>query len=158
MICFFMLPSNAQKAASTNYVEKHSVIYLNKAEFIKRVSNYEQSPNEWKYLGDKPCIIDFYTTWCGPCKRLAPILEDIANEYNGQIYVYKVDAEKEAELSRAFRINSYPSLLFCPMQGKPQMALGLLPKENLQRIVDQLLLGKKPAEKTSSFKPDSTNK
>lgn len=147
----------------TNYVEatdKHDCIYLTKAEFIKRVANYEKNPKQWIYLGDKPCIVDFFTTWCGPCKRLAPVLEDLAKQYKGKIYIYKVDAEKEAELSAAFGIRSYPSLLFCPQTGTPQMALGALPKEDLVKLIDQILLGQKPENiaKADTTRQDSTKK
>ena len=80
-------------------------IHLTKAEFLSKVANYEANPNEWKYVGDKPCIIDFYAAWCGPCKTIAPILEDLAKEYDGQIYIYKVDTEAEQELAGAFGIH-----------------------------------------------------
>ncbi len=118
-------------------------IHLTKADFLSKVVDYEGNPTGWKYLGDKPCLIDFYAVWCGPCKRLAPILEELAAEYEGRMYIYKVDAEQERELSAAFAINSYPSLLFVPMSGTPQMAVGLLPKEDLKKIIDEVLLSAK---------------
>jgi thioredoxin len=117
-------------------------IHLTKAEFLARVANYEKEPNEWKYLGDKPCIIDFYATWCGPCKMIAPILEELAKEYYGQIYIYKVDTGAEQELAGAFGIRSIPSLLFCPMKGKPQMAQGALPKADMVKAINEVLLKK----------------
>lgn len=118
------------------------VIELTKAEFLKKVANYEASPNEWKYEGDKPCIVDFYATWCGPCKMIAPILEELANEYAGKIDFYKVDTEKEHELATSFGIRSIPSLLFCPMDEKPQMAKGAMGKADLKKVIDELLLKK----------------
>ncbi|OFY32668.1 MAG: thiol reductase thioredoxin, partial [Bacteroidetes bacterium GWF2_41_61] len=99
-------------------------IHLTKEEFLTKVANYEANPQEWKYLGDKPAIIDFYADWCGPCKTIAPILEDLAKEYTDSIYVYKVNTEQEQELAGAFGIRSIPSLLFVPMEGSPQMAMG----------------------------------
>lgn len=121
---------------------KMGTIHLTKAEFISKVANYEANPTEWKYLGDKPCIIDFYASWCGPCKTIAPILEDLANEYEGQIYIYKVNTEEEQELAGAFGIRSIPSILFCPMEGKPQMAQGAMPKDAFKQAINEVLLGK----------------
>ncbi len=119
---------------------KATVRHLTKAEFLKKVWNYEQSPQQWKYLGDKPCMIDFYTTWCGPCKRLAPILEELAAEYGDKLIIYKVNTEVERELAGLYRISSIPTLLFIPMEGQPQMAKGLLPKETLEQAFREVLL------------------
>ena len=115
-------------------------IKLTKADFLAKVANYETNPNEWKYLGDKPAIIDFYADWCGPCRAIAPSLEELADEYGGKIYIYKVDTEKEQELAGVFGIRSIPSLLFIPMTGKPQMAQGALPKKDLKKAIDEFLL------------------
>ena len=120
--------------------KKMGTIHLTKAEFIAKVANYEANPSEWKYLGDKPCIIDFYASWCGPCKTVAPILEDLAKEYEGQIYVYKIDTEAEQELASAFGIRSIPTILFCPMNGAPQMAQGALPKDSFKKAIAEVLL------------------
>ena len=108
-------------------------IQLTKADFLKRVVDYENSPSEWNYLGDKPAIIDFYADWCGPCKMVAPILEELSKEYEGKLYVYKIDTEAEQELASVFGIRSIPSLLFVPMEGQPQMAMGALPKEVFEK-------------------------
>jgi thioredoxin len=121
---------------------KMGTIKLTKAEFIAKVANYEENPSEWKYLGDKPAIIDFYADWCGPCKAIAPILEELAKEYHGQIYIYKVDTEKERDLAAAFGIRSIPSLLFVPMDEQPQMAMGALPKETFVKAINEVLLKK----------------
>ena len=122
--------------------KKMGTIHITKAEFIAKVANYEKNPTEWKYLGDKPCIIDFYASWCGPCKTIAPILEDLAKEYEGQIYIYKVNTEEEQELAGAFGIRSIPSLLFCPMIGAPQMAQGAMTKESFKQAITEVLLKK----------------
>ena len=115
-------------------------IHLTKADFLSKVANYEANPTEWKYLGDKPCIIDFYASWCGPCKVVAPILEDLAKEYEGQIHIYKVDTEAEQELAGAFGIRSIPSILFCPMNSVPQMAQGAMPKDSFRNAIAEVLL------------------
>ena len=115
-------------------------IQITKQDFIKKVANYEASPTDWKYLGDKPCIIDFYADWCGPCKMVAPVLEELAKEYNDKIYIYKVDTEVEQELAGAFGIRSIPSILFCPMEGAPQMAQGALPKASFKEAIENVLL------------------
>ncbi len=113
---------------------------LTKELFIKKVMDYENNNNEWKYIGDKPAIIDFYATWCGPCKAVAPVLEELANEYEGKLYIYKVDVDQEQELAGIFGISSVPTLLFIPMNDNPQMATGALPKESFIQAINDLLL------------------
>lgn len=125
-----------------NETKKMGTIHLTKAEFLSKVANYEANPTQWKYLGDKPCIIDFYASWCGPCKTIAPILEDLAKEYDGQIYIYKINTEEEQELAAAFGIRSIPTLLFCPMGGAPQMTQGAMPKESFKQAINEVLLKK----------------
>ncbi|SHE92267.1 thioredoxin [Bacteroides luti] len=115
-------------------------IPLTKDEFLARVADYNESPDEWKYLGDKPAIIDFYASWCGPCKVIAPILEELAVEYAGKIYIYKVNTEEEEELASVFGIRSIPSLLFVPMYGSPQMAQGAMPKSAFKDAIEKVLL------------------
>lgn len=130
--------ANSEPASKTENEAK--VTALTQAEFIKKVYNYPANKNEWKFEGTRPAIIDFYATWCGPCKTIAPILEEIAKEYDGKIDVYKVDVDKEKELAAAFGINSIPALLFIPMKGEPQMQQGAMPKEQFQKIVNEFLL------------------
>nr|WP_315086470.1 thioredoxin [Bacteroides heparinolyticus] len=116
-------------------------IQLTKGEFLRRVADYETNPSEWKYLGDKPAIVDFYADWCGPCKMVAPILEELAAEYGDSIYIYKINTEEEPELSAAFGIRSIPSLLFIPMNEGPQMAMGAMSKADFKRAIEEVLLG-----------------
>ncbi len=117
--------------------------HLTKQAFFEKVFNYEQN-KEWKFEGEIPCIIDFYADWCQPCKIVAPILEDLSKEYEGKVNIYKVNTEQETELAAAFGIRSIPSMLFCPHDGQPQMAVGALPKETIiQAINDVLLKAKK---------------
>lgn len=122
--------------------KKMNTIALTKTDFLKKVADYETNPTEWKYLGDKPALIDFYASWCGPCKALAPVLEELAAEYGDQIHIYKINTEEEQELAAAFGIRSIPTLLFIPMEGKPQMAQGALPKAMLKKAIDEVMLGK----------------
>lgn len=117
-------------------------IHLTRADFLKKVANFEETPDKWVYLGDKPAIIDFYADWCGPCKMIAPILEELAEEYDGQIYIYKVDTEAEQQLAAEFGIRSIPSLLFVPMDEAPQMAQGALPKDAFKQAIEEVLLKK----------------
>jgi len=102
--------------------------HLTKDTFQQKVFNYEQN-KEWKYEGDLPCLIDFYADWCQPCKIVAPILEELSEEYKGKINIYKIDTEDQQELAAAFGIRSIPSLLFCPKEAQPQMAQGALTKK-----------------------------
>ena len=120
-----------------------ATINLTKEKFLNSIMNYEENNTEWKYLGDKPCIIDFYANWCGPCKMVAPILEELSNEYSEDIYIYKVDTEVEEELASVFGIRSIPTMLFCPMNENPQVVAGALPKTELSKIINNLLLNKK---------------
>lgn len=115
------------------------VRYLTTAEFKKYVFDYTQQKT-WKYQGEKPCIIDFYTTWCGPCKRLVPVMEELAEKYCDQIVIYKVDTERERELAMYFGIRSIPTILFCPLGDNPQVAQGALPKEVLEQAIQEVLL------------------
>ncbi len=113
--------------------------HLTKQTFFEKVFNYEQN-KEWKFEGKLPCIIDFYADWCQPCKIVAPILEELAVEFEGKINIYKVNTEQETELAAAFGIRSIPSMLFCPKDGQPQMAVGALPKETLIQAINDVLL------------------
>ncbi|MEG1402857.1 thioredoxin [Bacteroides sp.] len=135
---------SGQKDGNNNNKKETTMktINLTKEEFLTKVANFEASPNEWKYLGDKPAIVDFYASWCGPCKTIAPILEELAQEYGDSIVIYKVDTEKEEELAAAFGIRSIPSLLFIPMNGQPQMAQGAMPKASFKEAIDKVLLNK----------------
>ncbi len=111
---------------------------LTKEKFIQDVFDYENE-KEWKYKGEKPAIIDFYADWCGPCKVLEPVMKEIADEYSDQLTVYKVDTEQEQELAGIFGIRSIPSVLFIPTEGKPQMSVGALPKQSMQKAIKDVL-------------------
>ena len=116
------------------------VIHLNKAEFFTRVFNYEKNPNEWKYEGTLPCIVDFYADWCGPCRAVSPILEELAAQYKGKILIYKINVDLDKELAAAFGVRSIPTILFIPAKGTPMMAQGALPKEEFVKQIDDFLL------------------
>ena len=111
---------------------------LTKETFKTKVFNFEKN-KDWKFEGKVPAIIDFYADWCGPCKAVAPVLEELSKEYDGRLNIYKVDTGKEQELASVFGIRSIPSLLFVPKEGKPQMAAGALPKESLVKAFDDVL-------------------
>ena len=135
-----VLEAASQEMTTKEGKTKMTTINLTKEDFLNKVMDYEKNPTEWKYKGDKPAIIDFYASWCGPCKMLAPVLEELAKEYEGQIYIYKIDTEAEEELSRAFGIRSIPTMLFVPMEGQPMMTQGALPKAELDKIIKERLL------------------
>lgn len=119
-------------------------IQLTTDDFMKKVVDLRAASGEWKYLSDKPAIVDFYADWCGPCKMVAPVLEELADEYDDKVIIYKVDTEKEADLSTAFGIRSIPSLLFIPVDGPPQMVRGAMPKEGFKEVMDDVFYGKAP--------------
>ncbi len=116
--------------------------HLTKDTFLKEVFDYEHN-KEWKFEGTIPAVIDFYADWCGPCKMVAPIIEELSKEYEGKVNFYKIDTEAEQELAAAFGIQSIPSLLFIPVDGKPQMAAGALPKDTFVEVIEKELLGTK---------------
>jgi len=111
---------------------------LTKESFSQKVFNYEQS-KEWKFEGKLPCIIDFYADWCGPCKMVEPILQELAQEYRGKLNIYRIDTEAEQELATAFGIQSIPSILFVPLNDRPQMTVGALPKKALKEAIKEVL-------------------
>lgn len=113
--------------------------HLDKQAFITKVFDYVNN-REWSFRGERPAVIDFYADWCGPCKMIAPVIEKLSAEYAGKVDFYKIDTQQEQELAGAFGIQSIPSLLFVPLQGKPQMAQGALPEATLREIVDKELL------------------
>ena len=120
-----------------------TVVVLNKADCLTKVYNYEKNQTEWVYEGTKPCIVDFYADWCGPCKKVSPILKELAGEYKNDIIIYKINVDNEKELAAAFGIQSIPTLLFIPAKGKPQLAQGALSKEQFVEQINGFLLGKK---------------
>lgn len=123
----------------SNKKNKKNMEYLTEQTFKEKIFNYDVN-TEWKYEGDMPCIVDFYADWCGPCKMISPILEELSNEYDGKIKIYKVDTEKEQNLAAIFGIRSIPSLLFIPKEGTPQMAVGAMSKEGFVQAINDILL------------------
>jgi len=139
ILFFSLLNGNAATTTEPNTPDDNkpveSVKNITKAEFLKLVMDFEKNPTEWKFSGQRPCIIDFYANWCGPCRIASPLLEEIAVEYSGKIDVYKVNIDKERELSQVFGISGIPAFLYCPMEGKPSMSSGVAPtKEEIKQV------------------------
>lgn len=129
-------------AAEPKVKETVKPIELTKATFLEKVFDYEKNPEEWSYNGDKPAIVDFYANWCGPCRITAPILTELAAEYGDEIYIYKVNVDREAELAALFGARSIPMFLFIPMDEMPQVGMGALPKKSFREVIDTFLLKK----------------
>jgi len=122
---------------------------LTKETFLQKVYNFEKNPTEWVYEGDKPCIIDFYADWCGPCRKIAPYMEEFMTTYAGQIYVYKINTDQQKELASLFQARNIPMVMFVPKKGQPQKLIGAYPKESYVEMIESVLLGK-PAKKVGN--------
>ena len=129
-----------ERKTGKNDEDMGKVQHITKAEFLQKVYNYEANPQTWKYEGTKPAIVDFFATWCGPCKALSPVLDELAAEYGDKLTIYKVDVDQERELAGAFGIRSVPTLLFIPADGEPSMSPGAPSKAQLKQIIDEHLL------------------
>jgi len=127
-------------------------IYLTTSEFKEKVWDYENNPEAWVYNGELPCVVDFYADWCKPCKMVAPIMDDLADHYNGKLIVYKVNTDNERELASVFQVRSIPSILFAPMEGKPAMQPGALSKDQYMEIINDFILKE---NKTNNNKKES---
>jgi thioredoxin len=120
--------------------DNNKVVQMTKALFKAKVNDFEKNPDSWIFEGNRPCVIDFYADWCRPCKMVAPLMESFADTYNGQVDIYKVNVDRERELAELFGIRSIPTVLFCPLVGKPQMSQGALSKEDYNKIITEFLL------------------
>ena len=137
---------NVDAKPSNPSPEDHKVIVLDEAAFKEKVWNYDANPDEWQFKGDIPAVVDFYADWCGPCKRVAPIMEKLAKEYVGKIVIYKINTDHNRELSSVFGIRSIPSILFIPKEGQPAMQAGAMSEQQYKDIFEDFLLGNKKEE------------
>lgn len=146
--------SNSEDKTTTSTIKTKDAIksdnelatkYLSTEDFKKKIMNYDEHPQEWVFEGNRPAIIDFYATWCGPCKTTAPIIERLARKYKGQIDFYKVDIDQERELAQIFGIRSIPTFLFIPMKGQPTAQMGAMQLADFEEIIESELLGKQDA-------------
>jgi thioredoxin 1 len=144
--------SGAAVPAKATLTAGNSPVHITKDDFVKLVMDYKTNPETWKFAGKKPCLVDFYADWCGPCKITSPILEELSKEYAGKIDIYKVNIDKERELASLFNVQSIPTFLFCPMEGNPTISSGIAnsadaTKQMFREQINQLLLkngGSKP--------------
>lgn len=127
-------------AKQTNKNKDEMVKPLDKTEFLSKIADYEKSPNEWKFVGERPAIVDFYATWCGPCKQLAPTIESLAVKYDEKVDFYKIDVDAQPELATLFGIKSIPTLLVIPKSGTPQIIQGVQSEESLNKLINDFLL------------------
>ena len=134
-ILAFGFAANAQEKK-----EESKVKHLTYNEFLKKVWDFEKNPNTFIYKGELPAVVDFYADWCGPCRRVAPIMEKLAEAYDGKLLVYKVNTDQERGLSAAFQVKSIPMVLFIPLEGQPMMQVGALPEEGYRKVVEEQLI------------------
>lgn len=134
-ILAFGFTANAQEEK-----KEPKVKHLTYKEFLNKVWDFEKSPNTFVYKGKLPAIVDFYADWCGPCRRVAPIMEKLAEEYDGKLLIYKVNTQNEAELAQAFQIRSIPTVLFIPLEGRPSMQVGAMQEEGYRQVIEEQLL------------------
>lgn len=127
---------------SASVMAQKKPIEIGKKEFLAKVVNYEKNTTTWQYLGDKPAIIDFYADWCKPCKLVEGPLKELAKEYEGKIYIYKVNVDKHKDLAKEIGISSIPTMIFAPIGQDPQILMGAKSKEELKKYIDEILLGK----------------
>ncbi len=131
--------TTSAKVETSETTGSGTVVHITSDEFKKKIFDYANN-KEWKYEGSLPCIIDFYADWCMPCRSMSPTMDALAKEYNGKIIIYKVNTDKEAEVAQAFGIQSLPTIVFCPVKGKPQGTVGAQPKEELVKAINEILL------------------
>ena len=134
-IIAFSISANAQEKK-----EESKVKHLTYNEFLNKVWDFEKDPHNFSYKGKLPAVIDFYADWCGPCRRVAPIMERLAEEYDGKLLVYKINTDQEKALSNAFQIRSFPTVLFIPMKGQPMIQVGALPEEGYKQVIEEQLI------------------
>lgn len=120
--------------------EEPKVKHLTYNEFLKKVWDFEKDPNTFTYKGKVPAVIDFYADWCGPCRRVAPIMERLAEEYDGKLLVYKINTDQEKELASAFKVKSIPMVLFIPMEGQPMISVGAMQEQDYRKVIEEQLL------------------
>ena len=140
LLIALVILATAFTANAQSNKEESKVMHLNYSGFLKKVWNFESNPTTFIYKGKVPAVIDFYADWCGPCRRVAPIMETLAKEYDGRLVVYKINVDQEKELASAFQAKSIPMVLFIPLEGQPMKQVGAMPEESYRKIVEEHLL------------------
>ena len=156
LVLSVVMLASCKNAANTNdsssklankFDNQGKVMQTNKLNFLDVIMDYEKNPHSWVFKGEKPCVVDFYADWCKPCKMVAPIMEELAKEYEGKINIYKVNIDNEKELAQFFQIESIPAILFVPQNGNPSMQAGAMSKEQYKQLFENLI-SKQAADKT----------
>jgi len=138
-LIFLSFTSCSSGQAQLNNTEaRGQVIHINDSLFKQKIFNYSEN-KEWKYAGDLPCIVDFYADWCAPCRQMAPRMDEMAKKYEGKIIIYKIDVDKERQLAQNIGIGSLPTIIFISKSGKPQIARGAIPKDDLEKAINSIL-------------------
>lgn len=131
--------TSVSQSATIEAAKEGKVMFINKKQFIDNIYDYEKNP-EWTFKSELPCVIDFYADWCKPCKMISPFMEELAQEYKGKVHFLKINVDVEEELARQFNISSIPAVMYCPKNGKPQMNIGGMPKEEIKKLVESILI------------------
>lgn len=134
--------SSTEKPTTATTADKGKVEFLTYDTFLQKVWHFENNPQTWVYVGELPAIIDFYADWCAPCRKIAPIMEKLAKQYDGRLKIYKIDVDKEQKLASVFQVRSIPSILFTPLKGQPMMQAGAMTEEQYVKIIEEQLLKK----------------
>jgi len=140
LLIAMVIIATSLNAIAQDKPEESKVKQLTYKEFLSKVWNFEKDPNTFNYKGKLPAIIDFYADWCGPCRRVAPIMEKLAQEYDGQLLVYKINVDQERQLANAFQVKSIPMVLFIPMEGQPSMQVGAMQEEGYRQVIKEQLI------------------
>ncbi len=140
VLIFTACGNSSSDSKNVSDLDKKDLPHLTNETFKEKIWDYIASPQEWVFEGEKPVVIDFYADWCRPCQKIAPIMKELAEQYDGKIKVYKINVDEEKELTKLLDIKGIPAVLFIPKEGKPVMKSGALYQKAYHKLVNELLI------------------